>query len=145
MDMQYPTELKAKENNAITKKRAKNKQDVAKPKVGVALSGGGVRSSTQSLGAFQALQEQNLDKEVDYLSTVSGGGYFGTFWSRCWMENDTSLKMDDRKIKYLRNSGNYIAPTGSGDLFKSFAQYITNWFSFYLVIFSFVFMFAMIT
>lgn len=143
--MDYPKELKEAEFAAITKKRVKNRQDIAKPKVGVALSGGGVRSSTQSLGAFQALQEQNLDKEIDYLSTVSGGGYFGTFWSRCWMENDTNLKMDDRKIKYLRNSGNYIAPTGSGDLFKSFAQYITNWFSFYLVIFSFVFMFAMIT
>ncbi len=144
MDAQYPKELKDREQEAINSKRSKHKQNLTKPHVGVALSGGGVRSSTQSLGAFQALQENGLDKEVDYMSTVSGGGYFGTFWSRCWIEKDTNLSMGDRKIKYLRNSGNYIAPTGSGDLFKSVAQYITNWFSFYLLIFLFTLMISMV-
>ncbi len=143
MDSQYPEELKNKEQQAINQKRNTLNQDPKKPAVGVALSGGGVRSSTQSLGAFQALQEKDLDKEIDYLSTVSGGGYFGTFWSRCWIEKDTNLDMGDRKIKYLRNSGNYIAPTGAGDLFKGVAQYITNLFTYYLVIFLFIFMVSM--
>ena len=100
MDSQYPEDLKNKEQQAIDCKRKTLNQDPKKPSVGVALSGGGVRSSTQSLGAFQALREEGLDKEIDYLSTVSGGGYFGTFWSRCWIEKDTNLDMGNRKIKY---------------------------------------------
>ena len=49
--------------------------------VGLALSGGGIRSSTFCLGVLQALNKAGLIKRVDYLSTVSGGGYIGAFWS----------------------------------------------------------------
>jgi hypothetical protein len=45
--------------------------------VGLALSGGGVRSATVSLGALQALARYGVFKHVDYLSTVSGGGFLG--------------------------------------------------------------------
>lgn len=45
--------------------------------VGLALSGGGVRSAAFCLGALQALNEANVLEQVDYLSTVSGGGYVG--------------------------------------------------------------------
>lgn len=46
---------------------------------GVALSGGGVRSATFNLGLLQALEQRRLLGHVDYLSTVSGGGYTGGF------------------------------------------------------------------
>lgn len=49
------------------------------PRVGVGLSGGGIRSATLSLGFFQGLAQRNLLRHVDVLSTVSGGGYFGAF------------------------------------------------------------------
>lgn len=49
--------------------------------VGVALSGGGLRSAMFNLGLLQALQESGFMKYVDYLSTVSGGGYIGGFYS----------------------------------------------------------------
>lgn len=49
--------------------------------VGVALSGGGLRSAMFNLGFLQALQEAGFMKYVDYLSTVSGGGYVGGFYS----------------------------------------------------------------
>src|SRR5450759_5041197 len=49
-------------------------------RVGVALSGGGIRSATLSLGFFQGLARLGLLKHVDILSTVSGGGYFGGFY-----------------------------------------------------------------
>ena len=50
--------------------------------VGIGLSGGGVRSATFSLGVFQALARgESLDR-IDFLSTVSGGGYFGSFLGR---------------------------------------------------------------
>ena len=45
--------------------------------VGLALSGGGIRSATFALGACQALARYRVLLKVDYLSTVSGGAYFG--------------------------------------------------------------------
>ncbi|WP_262047312.1 patatin-like phospholipase family protein [Bradyrhizobium sp. Bra78] len=47
--------------------------------VGLALSGGGIRSATFCLGVIQVLAQRGLMKYVDYLSTVSGGGYTGAF------------------------------------------------------------------
>jgi len=48
---------------------------------GLALSGGGIRSATFNLGLLQALERKRLLKDVDYVSTVSGGGYLGGFWT----------------------------------------------------------------
>jgi hypothetical protein len=45
--------------------------------VGLAFSGGGIRSAAVCLGVLQALQEGKVFGKVDYLSTVSGGGYIG--------------------------------------------------------------------
>src|ERR1700737_1920531 len=46
--------------------------------IGLALSGGGIRSAAFCLGAMQALDTQGVIEKIDYLSTVSGGGYIGT-------------------------------------------------------------------
>lgn len=45
--------------------------------VGLSLSGGGLRSACFSMGFIQALHQTGLWRFVDYLSTVSGGGYTG--------------------------------------------------------------------
>lgn len=48
--------------------------------VGVALSGGGIRSATFCLGVFQAMaRKEGVLQQIDFMSTVSGGGYFGSF------------------------------------------------------------------
>lgn len=47
--------------------------------VGLALSGGGIRSATFCLGVVQVLADRGLLRDVDFLSTVSGGGYTGSF------------------------------------------------------------------
>ena len=52
--------------------------------VGLALSGGGIRSATFCLGFLQELQRLRLLRIFDYLSTVSGGGYLGGWWS-AWL------------------------------------------------------------
>ena len=44
---------------------------------GIALSGGGMRSAVFSLGVCQSLAKHGLLAPADYLSTASGGGYFG--------------------------------------------------------------------
>lgn len=50
---------------------------------GLALSGGGIRSASFSLGAMQALAKKGWLNRFDYLSTVSGGGYIGS--SLTWL------------------------------------------------------------
>ena len=53
--------------------------------VGLAFSGGGIRSATFGLGVLQGLAELDLLKFVDYLSTVSGGGFIGS-WLATWIK-----------------------------------------------------------
>lgn len=55
---------------------------------GVSFSGGGIRSATFSLGILQALGKLKLLRHVDYLSTVSGGGYIGG-WLAAWIRRET--------------------------------------------------------
>lgn len=47
--------------------------------LGLAFSGGGIRSATFNLGVLQALARCGVLRYVDYLSTVSGGGYIGSW------------------------------------------------------------------
>ena len=61
-----------------------NAQSETKPRaakettVGISLSGGGIRSATTNLGILQALSKMGILPLVDYVSTVSGGGYIGS-------------------------------------------------------------------
>jgi hypothetical protein len=59
--------------------------------VGLALSGGGIRSATFNLGLLQELASNGVLETVDYLSTVSGGGYVGGFWS-AWLSSQTTAR-----------------------------------------------------
>src|ERR1035437_2900236 len=47
--------------------------------LGMAFSGGGIRSATFNLGVLQGFAELGLLPFIDYLSTVSGGGYIGSW------------------------------------------------------------------
>lgn len=49
--------------------------------IGLSISGGGIRSATFGLGVLHALAKHRVLQDVDYLSTVSGGGYLGCFLS----------------------------------------------------------------
>ncbi|NQV24884.1 MAG: patatin-like phospholipase family protein [Rhodopirellula sp.] len=53
----------------------------SKSLVGLALSGGGIRSGAASLGVLRSLHKSGLLKFFDYMSTVSGGGYAGAWLS----------------------------------------------------------------
>ena len=50
------------------------------------LSGGGVRSGSFGLGVLQGLAQAGLLDKFDYLSTVSGGGYIGG-WFSAWRQH----------------------------------------------------------
>ena len=71
------------EREFIAKRRAAMEYpcEVVDNTVGLALSGGGIRSATFCLGVVQSLHRHGIFNQMDYLSTVSGGGYLGTFLS----------------------------------------------------------------
>jgi hypothetical protein len=92
----------------------------------LSLSGGGIRSGTFALGLLQGMARHNLLGEFDYLSTVSGGGYIGS-WLTAWLHrhpggiqgvthdlsnSDPVSKIDpDRKpLQYLRNYSSFLTP-----------------------------------
>ncbi|HUW50274.1 MAG TPA: hypothetical protein VMV75_04585 [Sulfuricella sp.] len=89
--------------------------------VGLGLSGGGVRSATFNLGLLQAFQRFQFLEHVDYLSTVSGGGYIGSsltwFMSRLKLAFPFGVQRKDycqagNVLHWLRVHGNYLTPGG---------------------------------
>ncbi|HWU03136.1 MAG TPA: patatin-like phospholipase family protein [Novosphingobium sp.] len=98
--------------------------------VGLALSGGGIRSAAVCLGAIQALQNQNWLRAFDYLSTVSGGGYTGACLTAAMATSggasggatsvvpaDDEMRYpfgnglnDSSVLKHIRNYSNYLLP-----------------------------------
>jgi hypothetical protein len=100
---------------------------------GLAFSGGGIRSATFCLGVLQVLARMGLLRKVDFLSTVSGGGYIGSWltallWRRAqkhqeaaafWTEVEGALGCSRRpaaadgeapEIGWLRRYSNYLSP-----------------------------------
>jgi predicted acylesterase/phospholipase RssA len=67
------------DNNTIDTKKTEDPWSMNL--LGLAFSGGGIRSATFNLGIIQALAQLKLLRHVDYLSTVSGGGYIGSWLS----------------------------------------------------------------
>jgi hypothetical protein len=63
---------------------ARQEQALEHDLCGLAISGGGIRSATFALGVLQGLASKKLLTRFDYLSTVSGGGYIGS-WLSAWI------------------------------------------------------------
>lgn len=93
--------------------------------VGLAFSGGGIRSASLSLGVAQALARNDLLRHVDYLSTVSGGGYLGACLSSLLAESGGAALSPEhfplRKqtgepeppaLRNIRSGSNYLDPPG---------------------------------
>lgn len=98
---------------------------------GLALSGGGIRSATFCLGILQHLAALKILRRVDYISTVSGGGYIGS-WLSTWFRRqfdatpsatavysaiETALTPpipselpEAGEISWLRQYSNYLSP-----------------------------------
>jgi hypothetical protein len=126
--------------------------------IGLALSGGGIRSATFSLGVLQALARMRVLECIDYLSTVSGGGYIGAFFTSIFARGSAATRTPTHpydvlrgsyskppeasapgaapgsELWWLRNSGRYLAPTGAGDYIYAVAMQIRNWVAVHLVL-----------
>jgi hypothetical protein len=78
---------------------------LAVPRTALCLSGGGIRSASFALGVLQALASHGLLKQFHYLSTVSGGGYIGS-WLSAWRLHEGN---DDAVFKSLAKRGGSAA------------------------------------
>jgi len=155
----YPTALRDREEELLARRpgRAANRG-----RIGVALSGGGIRSATFALGVFQGWARAGFLKEIDFLSTVSGGGYFGSFVGRlysrsyitgpadvAWVlggpepaasaghtpeQRELLAKARSEVLPWLRENGRYLSPRGAGDLLVAGAALLRNWISMQVVI-----------
>ena len=110
--------------------------------IGLCCSGGGIRSATFNLGVLQGLTELGLLRHVDYLSSVSGGGYIHQ-WFAAWLRRlsrhedfpdaaETPIGAFERvsdgllprhtaqsdrepdQIQWLRRYSNYLTPKRGG-------------------------------
>jgi hypothetical protein len=113
--------------------------------IGLAFSGGGIRSATFNLGVLQALARKKLLRSLDFVSTVSGGGYIGG-WLMGWMQHQgigiqqveerlsTPPRMpeeasDPPEVHFLRNYSNYLTPRKGllrADFLAFAASYVRN-------------------
>ncbi|WP_095204202.1 patatin-like phospholipase family protein [Mesorhizobium carmichaelinearum] len=112
---------------------------------GVALSGGGIRSASFCLGALQALDQYKLTPRIDYLSTVSGGGYIGSAMvadmTRQELEqakngvdkpldfpfaSDDDVR-DNALVGQIRDNSRFLAPRGFQDIVLSIGILMRGW------------------
>lgn len=119
----YPVEFQQIESEAIRRRRAQlGRKTPPLPEapptllpadtVGIACSGGGIRSATFCLGVFQSLAAKNLLGHLDFMSTVSGGGYFGSFYG-AWLNRgreaaDHKDGIMDRTLSALRTAAHFL-------------------------------------
>ncbi|XHS00690.1 hypothetical protein ACFB49_22890 [Sphingomonas sp. DBB INV C78] len=140
--------LCAAERKGIDARRSKFEEAISvdEPVTGLALSGGGIRSATFSLGILQALSGYGLIPRIDYLSTVSGGSYIGSFFGALFVPethrgngelSGKALAFDSTKplqseagreaVRRLREAGRYLTPGGTSDAFFGAALVLRNW------------------
>jgi hypothetical protein len=157
-DSSYPTFLRALERDAVVTRRIEagaRSDPGSPPEIGLALSGGGIRSATFCLGVLQALARADLLKEVDFMSTVSGGGYIGAFLGGLYSRGrEGEAKADARsrrraqligtpeaydsfEVGWLRANGRYLAPNGAGASWLAGAILLRNWVAVGVVLTSF--------
>lgn len=105
--------------------------------VGLTMSGGGIRSASFCLGVSQALDVEGVFKHIDYLSTVSGGGYLGASISTTMTatngrfvfgettQSGGNVRKSDIKdtpaVAHIRDYSNYLIPRGPFDLITALA------------------------
>ncbi len=126
------------------------------PRAALCLSGGGIHSAFFALGVLQALSSYGLLRHFHYLSTVSGGGFIGSWLSAwrfherdddavfaklvergCYPVADNDAFAEPPELRELRANSNFLTPRLgllSADTWTAIALYIRNfllnWFIF---------------
>lgn len=121
------------EHRLIDERRKIAGVESAAPRMGLALSGGGIRSATFCFGLLRALARQKALVCFDYLSTVSGGGYIGSALGRLYQSDYRAGQVQERLgqddtllLWWLRSNGRYLTPAGARDLGQANASIVRN-------------------
>jgi hypothetical protein len=93
------------ERDAIKSRRAYYGLADARRRTALAISGGGIRSATFSLGVLVSLAQRGLLNQFDYLSTVSGGGYLGAFLSTFLQSPRPDVGLLSQQLPFRREEG----------------------------------------
>ena len=142
-------ETKLTASDGTTPLRPTEKSEV----VGLSLSGGGgVRSAAFCLGALQALHGAGILKKVDYLSTVSGGGYTGASVSAGMTADgghfpfESYLSEDETpSLQHVRDYSNYLFPNGLSDILYNVSIYLRGLVANAVLVLPFLLVFAAFT
>jgi choline dehydrogenase-like flavoprotein len=148
----YPDRIRELETAAVEERRLKAKCAVTPGTVGLALAGGGIRSATIGLGVLQVLAKKNRIRHLDFMSTVSGGGYIGSFLGRLFTQ-PTVTNGDDpvgrvqkqladpgsAAVHWLRRNANYLVSAGSDDKWQILGVFYRNLFTVHLIVGLFLF------
>jgi Patatin-like phospholipase len=136
IDQREARKINEEEEKAIRKRREHyNCKYLEKTHaVGLALSGGGIRSATLSLGVLIALARRGLLPQFDYLSTVSGGGYLGSFLTAFLNsagDREIGLRSDElpfrreggeaEALRHIRHHSKYLASGRISDRLRMIA------------------------
>jgi hypothetical protein len=108
------------------------------------LSGGGIRSATFNLGVLQGMADHRMLNRFHYISTVSGGGYIGS-WLSSWIRRHNEgmvgvakdlsrtpidpLQPEVEPIRHLREYSSFLAPRATAfslDSWTLVATYFRN-------------------
>jgi len=111
-------------NERFTAELYRHIHDLPEKRTALCFSGGGIRSASFGLGIVQGLARYGLLERFDYLSTVSGGGYLGS-WLSAWIHRvglapvidalrnepeKNKLQPEPEPIRHLRSYSNYLNP-----------------------------------
>lgn len=132
-------QLKAQTDAVLREERKWLRCSNAEELSALCLSGGGIRSATFCLGVMQALAQKGLLDKFHYLSTVSGGGYIGS-WLAAWIAREKSQAKvvqqlanagraeDPVPVQRLRAYTNYLSPVWglSTDFLSMVAIFLRN-------------------
>lgn len=151
----YPSWLREQENKLVAERQAQvwspGEAAPVSVRVGLALSGGGIRSATFALGLLQGMARQGALKAIDYVSSVSGGGYAGAFWGGMFVQgaarkapdgaataHPTAASVEKRlaqdpgsdcsEVAWLRHNSRYLVPSRGAGV-TALAILLRNWLS----------------
>ena len=123
-------------HNKLSAKKIEEKNDATDPSTaleltGITCSGGGIRSASFCLGVLQGLQSRNTLDRMDYLSTVSGGGYIGTTLTIGMSSHGEfpfgRLDQESREtpeVRHLRDNSRYLLQNGFPSVITAVAIYL---------------------
>jgi Patatin-like phospholipase len=105
---------------------------VANGLTGIALSGGGIRSASFSLGVLQTINAAGILDRINYLSTVSGGGYIGTAMTVGMSTNNGKFPFgktgedagETAETRHLRDNSRYLLQSGVRSAISAVAIYL---------------------